>query len=132
MFFVDLNIISPLITNNRDSWTIVHLAFHNNYSRTNTILENTELSKLILLLRNLNSRSKHYIRLLFHFTQAKASRQIPKDKTLHHSKCLLIMWNISNFDAKFWLFCFTELLKVLKALWHSINIKHISYEYLSV
>jgi hypothetical protein len=44
--------------------------------------------------------------LLFHFTRTKALCQIPKDKSLHHSKCLLIMWNISNFDEKFWLFCF--------------------------
>ena len=47
--------------------------------------------------------------MLFHFTQTKASCQIPKDKSLHHSKCLLIIWNISNFYTKFWLFSGAQL-----------------------
>ena len=90
----------------------------------------TVLSVLIII--NGFCRSKHYIRLLFHFIQAKASRQIPKDKSLHHSKCLLIMWNISNFDAKFWLFSFTDLINNLWILYHLILIEQIMFQkYLS-
>ena len=68
--------------------------------------------------------------MLFHFTQTKASCQIPKDKSLHHSKCLLIMWNISNFDAKFWLFCFICDFNFISSNNGTDNVSKISFFFL--